>query len=106
MAMSTKLQKNTYKRYADNARGVGTITKETAEAILKDAQSTVHVITGATRDSGEVVQNGIAYEVQFSAGAIYEEYGTVHRPPHPFLTPASERQRAPYLDRLREALNE
>lgn len=106
MSMSTKLLRNDYGRLAKEApRNVGTISKDTADAILEDAKSRVHVVSGATRDSGEVVQTGIGYEVMFSAAAVFEEYGTVHRPPHPFLTPASEAQRSGYLDRLREGLS-
>lgn len=105
MKMSTKLSKNEYGRLAREARTVGgTVSKETAEKILEDAKGRVHVISGATRDSGHIVANGLGYDVVFTEGAVFEEYGTVHRPPHPFLTPASEAHRSGYLDRLSRAL--
>lgn len=105
MSMSTKLTKNEYGRLAQEARTVGsTASKQTADAILDDAKRRVHVISGATRDSGRVEQTGLGYDVIFEEGAIFEEYGTVYRPPHPFLTPASEAQRSGYVDRLRRAL--
>jgi hypothetical protein len=106
MSMTTTLKSNRYDDLAREARTAGTATsKETAEKILADAKGRVHVITGKTRDSGHIVENGIGYDVVFdSPGAVPEELGTVHRPPHPYLTPASEAQRRPYLDRLKRAL--
>ena len=105
MSMSTRLNKNDYGRLARQAEAhTATLTKETAEKVLKDAQERVHVISGATRDSGEVVKTGIGYDVMFSAAAIYEEYGTRHRPAHPFLTPASEAARSGYVEGLRRGL--
>ena len=103
--MSTKLVKNDYGRLKQQvAPRMDTFSKETAEAVLADAKQRVHVVTGATRDSGEVVKTGIGYDVQFSAAAIYEEYGTVRRAAHPFLTPASEKARSGYVEKLRRGL--
>jgi hypothetical protein len=105
MSMTTRLTKNEYGRLAREARTVGgTVSKETAEKILEDAKGRVHVISGATRDSGHIVATGLGFDVVFSEGAIWEEYGNRFRPPHTFLTPASEAQRSGYLDRLRRAL--
>lgn len=105
MSMSTRLTKNEYGRLAKQAPTLtDSVSKETAETILTDAKSRVHVVSGATRDSGEVVQTGIGYDVVFSAAAIYEEYGTVDREAHPFLTPASEKARSGYLEKLRRGL--
>lgn len=105
MSMSTILKSNRYGELARQARTVGgTASKETAEAILEDAKKRVHVISGATRDSGRIEQTGLGYDVVFDEGAIFEEYGTVYRPAHPFLTPASEAQRSGAFDRLQRAL--
>lgn len=84
---------------------VADVSEQTAEAILTDAKGRVHVITGGVRDSGRVERQGIGYRVVFDdPGAVWEEYGNRFRPGHPFLTPAAEAQRAPYLDRLKAAL--
>lgn len=105
MVLSTRLTRNDFGKYAQQARTVGgTASKETAEKIRADAEERVHKITGATARSGRVEQTGLGYDVIFEEGAIFEEYGTVHRPPHPFLTPASEAQRSGAFERLRRAL--
>lgn len=105
MAMSTKITRNDYGRLArQTAPRMDTFSKETADEVLAEAKRRVHVISGATRDSGEVVKTGIGYDVMFSAAAIYEEYGTRFRPPHPFLTPASEKARSGYVEKLRRGL--
>ncbi len=63
---------------------------EMAEQTLALAKSRVHVISGKTRDSGKVVIKRGTAMVEFSFGAIYEELGTLYRPPHPFLRPSAE----------------
>ena len=105
MSMSTTY-KSQWRKYTQAAHTVqgGAVSKETADDILEDAKGRVHVISGATRDSGRVVATAGGYDVVFEEGAIFEEYGTVYRPPHPFLTPASEAHRSGYLDRLQNAL--
>jgi hypothetical protein len=105
MTMRTTLKSNEYGRLAREVQPrMDTFSKETADEVLAEAKSRVHVITGATRDSGEVVKTGIGYDVMFSAGAIWEEYGNRFRPPHPFLTPASEAARSGYVEKLRRGL--
>lgn len=54
--------------------------------ILALAQDRVNVLTGATRDSGQVVKMGICeYQVVFGGAALWLELGTSHAPPYPFL---------------------
>lgn len=83
------------------------VTEATADAIVTDAKSIVHVITGNLRDSirAEKVD---AYYWTVTAGsdevdyASYEEFGTRFRGPHPYLTPAAERHRQPHIDRVKD----
>lgn len=68
-----------------------------------DAKGRVHVITGHLRDSIHTEKRAVgrhAVVVGAHYGA-YEEYGTRHRPPHPFLRPAVEAQKAQFLADLR-----
>jgi HK97 gp10 family phage protein len=53
--------------------------------ILQSAQKTVAVDTGATRDSGEITEDG----VEFGEAALFLEFGTVKMAAQPFLGPAS-----------------
>ncbi len=94
----------------------GDASEATANAIVTDAKRRVHVITGALRESIAARKEGIGYVVEATMPyAAREEYGfngsdslgrVYHQAPHPYLTPAAEAQRAPYLDRLRKALQD
>jgi len=100
------LTRNNFGRMARTVAEI--ITDEidaTAAAVLAEGKRRVHVLSGATRASGRIERQGpYAADVIFGEGAVFEEYGTRYRPPHPFLTPAMEAQRAPYFDRLQRAL--
>lgn len=66
-----------------------------ARGATANARRRVHVITGALRASihhQKVGPNHHKIIVGEHYGA-YEEYGTRHRPPHPFLRPAIEDQK-------------
>jgi HK97 gp10 family phage protein len=86
---------------------------DTANRIRDRARSTVHVITGKTRDSirvdaaraaGTKPDGFRSIAVTAAFGAVFEEYGTRYRPPHPFLRPALESERAPYRSAFSQLL--
>lgn len=67
-----------------------------AEVVAKRARETVHVITGALRDSihAEESDEGALAQVVAGGGTVdyagYEEFGTIYRPAHPYLRPAAD----------------
>lgn len=70
---------------------------------VKEARRRVHVITGELRDSIQVVDDGgIATMAALAPYAGYEEFGTVHRPPHPYMRPAVAVIRRPFKEELAE----
>lgn len=80
---------------------VATETETFAQNILQTAQGTVRVRTGATRDSGQVVQvNETTWAVVFRGAAKFLELGTAHHPAYPFLRPAVTANQKAYLRRL------
>lgn len=68
------------------------------------AKRRVHVITGYLRDSihTEMVKPGHHKIVVGAHYGVYEEYGTRHRPPHPFLRPAVREVKAQFLLDMRQ----
>ena len=90
-----KVTLNRFREVAAQARpAAARWNKANAEEQAAEERRTVHVITGKTRDSIRVEtdgRTGNAYAVA-GEGAIYEELGTVNRPPHAFKLPAAERQ--------------
>lgn len=95
---------NNLGKLADRVSGKkGALAKVRAERIAEHARSRVHVITGKTRDSIRVEPgpDGSA-AVTAGYGAVYEEYGTSRRPPHPFLTPAAEAERGNWKQDVKE----
>lgn len=69
--------------------------------VLQTAQSTVRVQTGATRDSGRIVQvDEQVWAVRFGGAAAYLEFGTAKMPAYPFLRPAVTVNQTAYLARL------
>ena len=87
------------------ARG---ITNTYAEAIVQEARRRVHVITGRLRGSIHITRTSssgalaIADVAADAPYAGYEEFGTVHRPPHPYMRPAVDKYRKPYRDAIAE----
>lgn len=77
--------------------------QQSAEDCAQIARSLVPVDTGALRDSIKVVKDselGWAVEVgddEAVGYAHFVEYGTVHQSALPFITPASEQTRSPFL---------
>lgn len=67
------------------------------------AKRRAHVITGYLRDSitTQMVRPGHHKIVVGAHYGVYEEYGTRHRPAHPFLRPAVQEVRAQFLADMR-----
>lgn len=61
-----------------------------AQRVESGAKRRVHVITGYLRDSikRERLSTGVHRVTVHAHYGVYEEYGTRHRPPHPFFRPA------------------
>lgn len=93
--VSVKVIRNDLPRIAGELPHVAEmLNQEAAENIAEGARQRVHVITGKTKASIEVdYSDPMRPKVRAGEGAIFEEYGTVYRPPHPFLTPAAEEER-------------
>lgn len=83
--------------------------RESAEDMLGEAQARVPVLTGETYrslkviylDAGILASIGTAYYK-----AKFNEFGTAHMPPAPFMTPAWEITRPKYLAALRLAMDQ
>lgn len=90
---------------AEITSGGAALCEQTADGIVVDAQGRVHVITGETQESIQRKGSGFESKVVAGGGAIFEEYGTVYRPAHPFLWPAVEAARSAYLAAWRALLN-
>jgi HK97 gp10 family phage protein len=71
------------------------------------AKRRAHVITGHMRNS--IRRERLGYgKHRVIVGAhygVYEEYGTRHRPPHPFFRPAVREQAAIFRRAMREVFN-
>jgi len=70
--------------------------RATSERVAARMRADVAVDTGATRDSIRVTDKG----VEVGGAALYLEYGTHDTAAQPFLLPAVEAERAPFLGRL------
>jgi HK97 gp10 family phage protein len=60
------------------------------QAIAADARARAHVDSGEMRDSIHVDGE---YVVAGAWHSMFEEFGTVHSPAHPFMVPAAEARR-------------
>jgi len=82
------------RRVADIRAGFGkvgaTVSLPMMEQAAQVARQLVHVRTGYTQGTIRAVPiNQYSARLEASGpGALAEEYGTRHRPPHPFLAPA------------------
>lgn len=75
-----------------------TLAYHYAQRIEGGAKRRAHVITGRMKRSIVRVRLGVGHH-RVIVGAhygIYEEYGTRHRPPHPFFRPAIREAKAAY----------
>lgn len=78
------------------------VSERTADRCSLMAKAYCPVDTGALRDSIHIEKDEevgwavVAGDTEINY-ALYQEYGTVHQPGTPFLTPASERIRSPFL---------
>ena len=116
-SITVNVVKNEFGRYASRLESTASdMSEETADAIVTDARQRVPVRTGVLRDSIQARPQGIGYLVEATAPyAARIEYGfhstdslgrRYHQSAQPYLTPAAEAQRAPYLDRLKRALGD
>lgn len=71
------------------------------------AQLRVHVITGRLKASivSEKVGYGKHRVVVGMYYGVYEEYGTRHRPPHPYLRPALEENKALFMQDMKKVFH-
>jgi HK97 gp10 family phage protein len=77
----------------------------TAHAVAQKAKAIVPVDTGALRDSIHVEGGGLDVAVIADTYyAAYVEFGTVLTPAQPYMTPAAESERGPFLARVRAAV--
>lgn len=75
------------------------------QMIVKEAKTRVHVVTGKLRDSIDYNTDDYKLNVYASAKhAIYEEYGTKYRPPHPFLEVSIEVTKNDIIKIMKSAL--
>lgn len=83
----------------------GQATEATAADLLATVQRRTHVITGRTRASWVVeMHSPTDGTLHGEFGAVFEEYGTRFRPPHPTAGPAVEEVRPRARQRLAAAL--
>ncbi len=103
------------------------VARAALEPIIADAKTKVHVLSGDTRGSLAVstklshrqkalhkkLVRGDKTSVEMFAGAgphnfapqaIFEEFGTVKQPPHPFLRPAWDGGKMPMLNGIKRDL--
>jgi HK97 gp10 family phage protein len=82
------------------------VVKSTALQCEALAKTKAPVDTGALRTS---IQAQPETELSWVVGpgvdyAIYVEYGTVHMVPQPYMTPAAEQLRGPFIQRMNDAM--
>lgn len=80
----------------------GEIVQETLFDIETGAKLRVAVDTGALRASIQGEMTGetsgeVATNIEYS---VYQEYGTIHMPAHPYMTPAAEAARRPFMRKM------
>lgn len=98
-----------------------TAVKKNANALRKGMQSRIHDVSGDLKKSirakydkdglGADVgptrpQGSHAHLVEFGHMLVVNGQSAGHVPAHPFITPAAEEQRNPYLDDVRKAVKE
>ena len=107
MRLSVRITSNQWGQFLARFQREGSAAvAETLEAIRAEAAQRSRVETGAMRDGWAVTMENphsgtVANEVDHT---IYNEYGTVHMPAQPMLTPAIEHARPRLTTRLGEAL--
>lgn len=86
--------------------GIGAAVTRTVADVEAQAKTRAAVDTGAMRNSihGEMtgptagqVSTGVDY-------AVYQEYGTVHMPAHPFMNPAADAARPGFEAAIRQVI--
>lgn len=111
---SVKVTVKTQKRYSQIDSIVKMIRSNSDQACYDFARGTAaaarvnaHVITGYMKGSirNERVGKGQHKVVVGASYAAYEEYGTRYRPPHPFLRPAVEANKARFQNQMRQIIH-
>lgn len=87
-------------------RAVANVVKSTALQCEAKAKVKAPVSTGALSNS---IQAQPETELSWTVGpamdyGIYVEYGTVHMAPRPYMTPAAEELRGPFIQRMNDAV--
>ncbi len=104
LTVSTKIRHSQVPSIIKNVRSNSDQwTYDFARAGAAGARHRVHVITGRLKRSIQNVKAG-PHHHKIIVGeyyGAYEEYGTRHRPPHPFLRPAVEEQKRIFQQRIR-----
>jgi HK97 gp10 family phage protein len=95
MGVRVKTITNRLPQITKNLRGnIAAALNNGADRQTAQVKSTVHVVSGETRDSAETSKRATANDLRAESsvgGAIlFEEFGTVRRPPHPTVLPAFE----------------
>jgi HK97 gp10 family phage protein len=82
------------------------LSRQNAEAAAVSARARVHEISGYTKGTIKVVivNQYTANVVAEGPGAVAEEYGTRHRPAHPFLGPAVAEVEPKALQEYKQAM--
>lgn len=83
------------------------VAYDMARGTAASARRRVHVITGTLRESITTQKVGVGtHKVIVGAHyGAYEEYGTRHRPPHPYLRPAIEEHKALLARRMKRVIH-
>lgn len=78
-----------------------------ARSTAAAARVNAHVITGRMKSSIGHEKVGPGHHKVFVGAyyGAYEEYGTRHRPPHPFLRPAVEANKARFFQQMRTVIH-
>lgn len=94
--------------YQKVTRRIAQTVAETAKDVLDDSQALVPEDTGQLAASGRVVQEEeLKSRVEYTdTAASFQEYGAAHAPAQPFLTPAVEKNRQPFLRKVKRDLKE
>ena len=93
ISVRTKITRNRHRELTKQGKeGAARRNAELAEATAVIARQLVHVVTGETRDSiaAELNRRTGSASVVVGGAGLFEELGTVHRAPHPFLRPAAD----------------
>jgi HK97 gp10 family phage protein len=109
--MGATLKGDLTTRMRKGERKASTAVRQTAKGIVKGAQARVPVDTGHLRssikaedlDDHQALVTVDTRDERHPSYAAFQEYGTRHHAAQPFLIPAVEAEREPFLRRIRKA---